>query len=209
MKKELIILFIFLFTLYLPLAHSQNSSPPNSSSISLDKINSVGNVSGLTQTTNDALEKEVKIPENLQLFAKIIFGLTDEVTFQVLIISIAVWLFLLIFLHSLLDIMPFFSGWKSWLGGVLVMILIGISGGLTLAIQVLMDFSHIFGALSKNSILSLIFSLIFIAIVSFIMMKLSHFIKSKWGIEENEIIGRNVRYAGDMGQIQREAFDQK
>ena len=83
---------------------------------------------GVKEKSNELLEKEVNIPENLRSITRVVFGLEkDEVIdFQRVVILIGVFIMLLILAKSVLELTPFLNeGVISWAGAVVVLLLAG------------------------------------------------------------------------------------
>ena len=113
-------------------------------------------VKGLKEKTETALEQDIIVPENLQIFARVLFGIKDSVKFDVFIVLICVWIGILILIQKILQLTPFFDGWKSWLASFVILCLISITGIFTDVVNLWFSFADIFGILEKWPVLKVV-----------------------------------------------------
>lgn len=195
MKRWFVVIFILLLFSSLVIAQSNES---------LGEKNSFS----IFEKSNNALNEEVNLPGNLQIIARILFGIDREenVNFQLFVILIAAWIIIFLLLESFVKLMPFFEGWKTWVVSFVIMLLIGSSGGLQYLAGFLIWFSSFFGLLKGLELLGLILSLLALFILYIFLGKLAKILSDKSKIEENEIIGVNINRANEISKIQAESI---
>jgi len=162
---------------------------------------------GVRTKTNEALAKEIEIPENLQFVTRIIFGLKSGqvVNLQLLITYIGLWFILVILIRSAVELVPKFGeGVKGWFLAVFITLLIALSGGVRLAAGWIYSTSRFFGWLEGWGIIRLVIALIFLAVLYFVFSKLIKWLKTRAKSEEAERVGEDIGYVSAMGKIARE-----
>ncbi|MEM4271366.1 MAG: hypothetical protein QXO70_04725, partial [Candidatus Pacearchaeota archaeon] len=128
--------------------------------------NQTANLTATSQKISSTLEQEIEIPENLQLAARILFGLKPDkkVVFQEFIILIMTFVIFFFIIRDVMVFVPFFDTTiKSIIGAVLVTLLTGISGGFLLFADLMLFLSSFFGILERWPIITivLVFILLF------------------------------------------------
>src|SRR3989344_296380 len=168
--KRVIAIFILILFLGVAFASAQTPQPQdgaggmreNPAVVQGDEI--VRNISGapseFREKTNEALAKEITIPENLQIFARVLFGLKadEKVDLQTLVTALALWVIAFLLIHEGIGL--FFKGGKGWAIGAIVTIIGSSAGGITVILGFLVWLSTVFGFLEKNSLLQFAFLLI-------------------------------------------------
>ncbi|MFQ5530982.1 MAG: hypothetical protein ACE5ES_00035 [Candidatus Nanoarchaeia archaeon] len=149
----------------------------------------------LQDSTNKALSKEIEIPENLEIFTRILFGLTndDKLDFQTVIILLGVWVFFVLLMKDILELTPFFQDWRPWAGSIVVTSLMSIAGGTKFLTLLFFNLGNTFEILEKWGPLKLGLSLISIVIFFFIL---------QWGlraIKEMVILEQAVKEGFEEG----------
>lgn len=167
--------------------------------------------SSVQNRTNQILEKNVEIPNELQIVARILFGLenNEKIDLQTFIILIALWFFIYLLIVSIIQIMPFLQDGKSWIVGFLIMLLVGFSGGLTFAAFWIYSISGLFGLLQQLAIARLIVTVLILTVLFFIFSKFIASLKGKMQLEEAAQVGRNISFASFMGKIFKESAEEK
>lgn len=143
-------------------------------------------------TTNNLIEKEILINENLAIFVRVLFGIKGPVTISFAIMIILIWLMMLIFLRNILILTPFFKGGISWVAAIVVNLLIALSGGMRLLTKLFLETGSIFKFLEEWTTGALIFSIILLIIIFMVLKKAIRFIKMKEESMEAEDEGRKV-----------------
>ena len=144
MKKSIIALMVFLILIQtLVLARAQNASSENT------KVS--GNFSGFQEKTNEVLSKEIIFPQ--ENIVRLLFNIKQEesLTLEKIILLLCIFLGLLILIQSALIITPFFEGKKSWIGAVIITLIVGIAGAINTFATFLFNFSHVFKVLETWS----------------------------------------------------------
>jgi heme A synthase len=133
------------------------------------------------------------VPEGLQSAARFIFALDSSqvITLSHLIILIVVFFALLLIISSVMEFVPFFEGIKSWIGAIVITLLMSVSGGLRDASSLLFEL----GDRSSASNLGKIWLVLIVAVILVIgwgISKALKIVRDKIGIEEAEQVGRDV-----------------
>lgn len=122
-------------------------------------------VKGIKEKTDTVLEQDIIVPENLQIFARIIFGVQGEIPLQIFIILVGIWIVLFILIASILKLTPFFEGFKAWIGGAVITCLIAITGTIRSLAIFSFNFGNFFGFLEKWSVLKIVVALVIVGIL--------------------------------------------
>jgi len=163
MKKSLLIMTIFsilVINIYLINSADTNSIPSPQNEQTSKTIN-------FQEKSNQALSKEVIIPENLQILARIVFGLQKDrdIQLQNFIVLVALWIMLFAIIKATTNFMPFFeTDWKSWVVSIVITLIISTTGTIISISAWLFGFGGFF---KNQSLLNLIFILIILAVLSF------------------------------------------
>jgi len=198
MKKEFIvgILFLVLFASFTVAAENENLN--------------LGSTSNVRDKTNEALSKQIKIPENLQLAARIVFGLkaSTPVDTQTFVILIGLWVIVLLLVKNILEVFPMVGeGVKSWAVGILVTLLIAFSGGVRLAAGWILSISRFFGLLEKWGLARFIISLLVLVGIFYLISKVIKTLKKRVGVEGMAQDGRDAGFVSAAGKIMKESMD--
>jgi hypothetical protein len=180
MKRALII-FLLLF-LIMPLSIAQENTSSNQTTFpqlnqtQLDEAKNLASTQ--VQKIDETLEKERPIPENLQLLSKILFGLETTLTASFFIILLMMWLIILLILVEALQMSNIFNGPISWPIAIIVNLLFGVSGVFREVTAFYMGFGEAIAFIGRWPIVTLIFSIIVLAIIGFVILtSLKHFKK--------------------------------
>ncbi|MBM3206887.1 MAG: hypothetical protein FJZ43_04685 [Candidatus Staskawiczbacteria bacterium] len=94
-----------------------------------------------TPKIDEKLENNLKLPENVQIVARIIFGIKNDITISAFILLIAIWAWVLLLLSEILKTMPFFDNTaKRWLGAFAINIITAITGVYVTVANFFVDF---------------------------------------------------------------------
>jgi len=148
------------------------------------------NSENLKDFSNDLLSKQIIIPDNLQSISRLVFGVTENLTLQDFIILTVLWIFLVLILQAILTIVPMFGDdWKSWIGAVIITLLISITGTLKQIKDVWFSFEWLTKLLHDWGLFNLILIILMLIVFAFGARKLIHMMKHKAAVEGNEIAG--------------------
>lgn len=171
MKKRVLAFSILILLLFSILFISINTNScfaqdidlEDENDTTLEDLKKIGDIKNVKGKTEELLAKQVQIPEKLQIFARIIFGLKsdEEIDLQHLIVLIAIWIMLLMFIEAILKFMPFFEeGAKTWITAAAITCLIAITGVTKTISTFFFNLGNIFGILEKWGPLRLAFAII-------------------------------------------------
>jgi len=160
--------------------------------------------SELNKKSDEILMKEIEIPENLQLVARIVFGLKsdDKVDLQTFVVLIGLWIILLIFFVSLVGLK--YSGAEKWLLSVVATLIITIIGVVKKVAIFLIGFGNFFGFLEEYGWLKFIFILGLIVVLSYILFRVLKIIKNRTDIEEAVQTGYDIALERATAKATRE-----
>ena len=182
MKKNLVIILSLILLLAIPIIIAVEDTTNQQDNKDIIQISNLSEI-------KNPLSKEITIPANLEIPAKIVFGLTseDKLDIQLFIVLIAIWLFFFLIIHNVLGLTPFFEGWKAWMGGIIGTLLISITGSIKSTAILFFNLGNMFGILEKWGPLKLGFSIVLIIIVFYATNILLGIIK------ETVIVGKSIR----------------
>ena len=154
--------------------------------------------------SNNLLSKQITIPDYLQGPTKVIFGLEDNsIDLQNFIVLFSIWFFLIFLIQAILEIVPFFGeGFKSWLGAIIITLLISITGSITKVANWLFGFGGTISLMKEWGLLKIIFTVILLVILAFGLKKLLHIMKHEKNKEENYMIGAEIWKQKQKSKIQ-------
>ncbi len=145
-----------------------------------------------TAQPQSALEKQVQIPEGLQLAVRVLLGIKSDtiIDFQTLVILICTFAVFLFIIRDIMTAMPFLNTKiQSVISAFLVTALIGISGGMLLFVDFMLSIGSFFGLLAKWPIASLTVALALLIGIAYILQKVIEPLKRKSKVEKAEIEG--------------------
>lgn len=212
MEKKAILFVVLLVILFLlnsfvyAVDNGANDNTAGDSNLPADIGRGVEGVKDIGSKTESTLEQDVIIPENLQIPARIIFGLQGEITLQEFIVLVCVWIMFFLVISSILKITPFFEGWKAWIGGIVITCLIAITGTVRSIAIFFFSIGNIFGFLEKWSPLKIIFAIILAIIIIYCASIVTKIINKKLMLERAEIAGAK---AGAGVKMAKEMYEQE
>jgi len=150
---------------------------------------------------NSGLEKEVQVPENLQIFARILFGIQGSIGISNFIILICLWIVLFILFLDILKFVPFFEGdIKPFIASFILTCLVSITGAITVFANFLLELANIFGILSRWSILRVVAAIIIVVLFFYGLKLLIDFLNKRLIIERSDEGGLRIRALKQMAE---------
>lgn len=165
--------------------------------LSMNLVLSLGNNNSNSTNTgiNKALDSNVQIPEGLQTFARMFFGITNESNIDLsdFIILLGLWIGLLWVIHVAIEFVPIIKGdGIKWLMSLIVVVIISITGAIReIALWyygVISDIEY----LGEYPIVKLILSFAILIIVFFGLSRLIGMTKKEVELDEAERSGLKV-----------------
>lgn len=207
MEKRAIVGLVFgiiLISLFVGVyAQDEDNQGPN---LSVDIGKGVEDIKGIKSKTEETLEQDIKVPEELQIPARVIFGIKGEIPLQHFIVLIAVWIMLFLIIMSILKVIPLFGeGGKSWALAVVITCLIAITGAIRSIAIFFFNIGNIFGFLEKWSVLKIVLALIVSAAIFYGASILIKIINKKLMLDRAESAGAK---AGAGAKMLEETFKQ-
>lgn len=138
---------------------------------------------------NKTLSEQIIIPTSLENFARYLFALdnTSPIELQTFIIYFSFWIMFLFLIKSALEVIPLFgTGWKSWLGSIIVTILISSTGSLK---DIAIWFFSLGKLFKQTSFLWLILDFLILVLLFIGISILLKKVKSNIGEEKARTIG--------------------
>jgi hypothetical protein len=157
--------------------------------LSIEGINTSTNVSS---GINNALDSNVQIPQGLQTFARVFFGITNNnpIDLSDFIVLIALWLGFLWVIHVAMEFVPFVKGNAiKWLIAVIVVLIISVTGAIR---EITLWYYEVIGDiefLAKYPVVKLLASIVFVYLVFYGFGKLI-------GIARNQVEADEAKQAG-------------
>jgi len=159
------------------------------------------------ETQTSILEQEITIPEDLQFLTRVLFGLKPEtkVTLQEFVILIATFIIFFFIIRDVIAFVPFFETTaKSVIGAVLVTLLVGISGGFLLFVDLILSIGSLFGILERWPIFTIVLIFVIFFILGYFINEVLTNLKEKSKIEAARIEGVKTGAAAKVVQQQGE-----
>lgn len=148
------------------------------------------------------LSGEVKIPDALHGLAKLFLGFEKNPRLDVFIILIMIWIVLFILLYQLLYLVPFFeSNIIRVVATLVIMLLMGISGGLKAGAEFFIDIGNLLAFLDRWPVIKF---LIVIAVVFAIFLgssRLLRLLRQSMEIEIAEKVGRRIAEGSKSAEL--------
>ena len=144
---------------------------------------------------NDVLDQSVEFPEEIKSITRVAFGLDEDhnVDLQVFIVLLGIWIVMLLIVKSILDIVPFFGvGWKSWIGGIVVTLLMATTGALRISAEFFFSIGTSIKVLGDWGIAVILFTLVILFIILYAVTKVTNILKYNMGLEEIKKFGYNL-----------------
>ncbi len=213
MRRGINLLSIFLIGIVLlNFISAQNATTNNSKNFSLGSTNlDVDKIKEeLKNTTQGIFEKEITIPKNLELPARVVFGLKpgDKLDVSLLIILITLLIGFIFVLQPFVLMIPSMEGGRSWIGAVLITLLISLSGAIKSTAYFWLDLGGFFGVLENLGPWKILLSLALIMIIIFGIRFITKIVKESAAINkatsEGFEAGAQVAKLRKMGEIERE-----
>ena len=134
---------------------------------------------------------ETSLPDSIAQPLKFIFSIpaNEDITLTYLIILVALSIFILMVMFSIIQFVPFFSGWKAWVGAVIISAIIAISGGIRESASFLSGFQ---ANLGKWGSVILVFIAIILIILGWGLVKLLKIVRDRVGVETAEKMGEDL-----------------
>jgi len=197
MKKGIIICLLFVLLIGFVYAEEAASQEVNTN-VNAEK--------DFQSYSNNLLSKQITIPDYLQNPTRIIFGLENsDIDLQNFIVLLSIWIFLVFLIQAILEIIPFLGeGFKSWLGAIIITLLISISGMIRNAANWLFGFGGAISLMKEWGVLKIIFTILLLIIIVFGLKKILHILKHGANKTENYAEGRRISMLEDFMKMFRE-----
>jgi len=150
----------------------------------------------IQQQATQAQAPQVAVPQELKDAARFIFNLDAgaEIEFSFFVILVVIFLGILLLVTEIVSFMSFFEGGSRWLAGIVITLLVSVSGGLKQAANFIWGFADIFKAVDKWGIVKLFFVILIIAILVFGVIILLEMLRKKVRKEERHWLGFNLKF---------------
>lgn len=155
---------------------------------------------GVDNATEDVLLKSVSIPSVIQTPIKIIFGITEGISWQQLIVLLGVWIMVFIFVISGVEFIPFIN--KKILKIILaiaITCLISLSGVMNSIVTFFLDIAGFLKITQEYSVLKVIVAVVIAVLLILITTGIMKKIKKKMIIDYAEVKGRQAGTGIEIG----------
>ena len=150
---------------------------------------------------NSALEKEIQVPDSLQLIIKVLFGIERTISISLLILVLTIWLFSFLFFANVLKLTPFFKGWTIWPAAAGVTILIALSGVIKNISLFLLNAGDSFAFLAKLGAGALLLIIVIIIVIAVFSLKVLNALRKK--IEKEQAQEEGSRIGTTIGMVEK------
>jgi len=198
MKKSVVI--ILLFILLVSLIYAQDEINPTDEL----KKNTEVSANDINNKMDVALHKEIAIPSTLQDTTKLLFGI-QKITFETLIIILAILFMLLIVIYSIVSLIPIFQKFISFLISIIITCLISITGFINKALLFSLSIGKDISLLTKFSFLRILLILLFSLIIIVIALSVSNLLRKKAEKEINKVEGMKLGVEIGKSEIRNKA----
>ena len=200
MKKSVVI--ILLFILLVSLIYAQDEINPTDEL----KKNTEVSANDINNKMDVALHKEIAIPSAIQSITKLLFGIQQEkITFETLIIILAILFMLLIVIYSIVSLIPIFQKFISFLISIIITCLISITGFINKALLFSLSIGKDISLLTKFSFLRILLILLFSLIIIVIALSVSNLLRKKAEKEINKVEGMKLGVEIGKSEIRNKA----
>lgn len=148
------------------------------------KEDTARNVAGIKNEIQNPFQNEVEIPEGMQFFARVLFGITESsVTMRDLLILMSLWLLFFITMTQLLKFsMILENGFARYLGAFIITCLIAITGIFVSILNTFYDYGFYIA----------IFAIILLLFLIWLFNKLERFVRNTIAEEQAMKIGLGI-----------------
>lgn len=142
-----------------------------------------------TPGLDSKLDKNIQVPETIQIFIRIIFGInsTEAVSFSTLIILLIIWAWIFLIISEALKFTPFFKGKLIWLGSGIITIIIASTKTILIVARFWLDLGNSFKFSETWSTGAFIVSIMGLALAFLVTLFLKDWIDKKFGKMKRDI----------------------
>ncbi len=210
MHKTTSLLFITIFLVSLITAQTLPAAPATTPSALSNITIPTKFLSDPTPKLDDKLGAEIKLNEEAQIVARILFGIKGEISVSAFILLLAIWAWVFFLLSKILPSTPWFQGEvKRWLGALVVNLIIAITGTYVTIAKLFLDIGSYISFLEEWATGLLFFAIIVIMVFFALFQKLFKKLMEKAALEqkrEQGMRGGNVlTYAEAQAEAAAEA----
>lgn len=208
-------MFITIFLISLVAAQTPPAAPtttttPSAPTTTVSPTIPTRALSDPTPKLDDKLEAEIKLNEEAQIVARILFGIKGEISVSAFILLLAIWAWVFFLLSEILPLVPFFQGEaKRWLGALVVNLIIAITGTYVSIANLFLDLGAYFSFLEEWATGLLFFAVIVIMVFFALFQKLFKKFKEKIALEQKKEQGAEsgniIAYAKAQAEAAAEA----
>jgi len=159
-------------------------------------VSAADSVTGTQQneTANLLSQQQAQFLQYVEGWARTLFAISSGETLDMsyLIILIVIFIVVALIVINLASFIAIFSGWRATAAGVIITLLISISGGIRIGALWLLSFKNLFSATSIFGKIWLLVLLIIIAIVLSAFLHLVNKIRRELGLEKSKALGRDL-----------------
>ena len=134
---------------------------------------------------------EVNISESFARPFKLLFGIpqSESLTISFLIVLVAMTIFILLVMLSVVKFVPFFSGIKAWAAALVISLIVMVSGGIRESASIFMNFQANMG---KWASIFFVFVAVIIIMIGWGLGRLLKIIRDRAGVESAERMGESI-----------------
>ena len=163
---------------------------------------------GLNNKTENILERQVTLPQILEVPLEIILGIEEDSTWQQLIIVLGIFIGFFIVIFSIADFMPFFKeGWIKVLASLIITSLVSITGALDTIAKFFFNVAGFFEWTTSWGPLRMIIAIGLAAFTIYLFNRVSDKLKHKIKIGKAEETSKNINLTKKVGEVEKEILE--
>ena len=207
MKKEIILLILLTLLIspvILAVEDTTTTTTPKDVTQIKEQLSTLKG--GLNEKTENTLEKEIQIPNQLQIPVRIIFGLKDKdtITIERFIVLCAIWMMFFFLIQGILKLTPFLNkGLQNILGSVIITIIIAITGTINNLVVFYFNLGKTFKWMEALGPFQIFIALAITALILLITHHILNIIEKKLLLTKAEISGENIGTMVTMAKINK------
>lgn len=207
--KRGIILLVLLALLISPtiFAAGDNTTIPSPEQIK-EGLSALGG--GLEDKTENIIEREIQIPNQLQIPVRIIFGLKDKyvITIERFVVLCAIWMMFFFLIQGILKLTPFLNkGLQNIIGPIIITVIIAITGIINSIVIFFFSLGDTFEWLEALGPFQIFVALAIVALILFITHHILNIVEKKLIITKAEISGENIGTMVTIAKTNKKSID--
>jgi hypothetical protein len=148
---------------------------------------------------NSSFDGEITIPEPLEIPARILLGIPrgETAPIEIFIVLISLWISMFMLIFGILHLAPFMeAGYVRFLGAVVIMSLISMTGVILMLVNYLFDLLNFFDWIEKLGVWQIVLGIVVCVLVIFVVKKIMNFFGLKVKQEQDDVVVEKMKLLG-------------